>query len=336
MGKINAVIIGAGSIGALKPDELDYPGSKNILTHANAFQRHDLINLVGIIDIDRIKSDQAGKKWECSNYYSVAEAFTQFKQRGIEVDIVSVCIPTGYHHTMMIELLSYEFKLMIAEKPFCSNSGEAMNIIKQYKKVKRPIIVDYIRHFDPQISDIKNHIEKSSPNNEMVSTRIIYNRGLKHEGCHAIALCNHLFGHYKGGQILKSGHIKELDNDVSYAVQMNFQKCNNIILTPLDGRNYSIFDVDIFSKTGRFNLIDHGKNANVYFRGKENTYGNYISLDYDCSNAPTELAMALLYVVRNAINHLDSNEPIICTAEDALKVHTIYENLIEEKNNEML
>lgn len=327
MEKLNALVVGCGSIGALKPDKFDHPGSENILTHCNAYDKHDKINLVGVVDTDITKVNNAAVKWNTEPYINIHEAFKHHK-----IDIVSVCVPTRYHHSVMMELLQYDFKILIAEKPFCNNSGEAMSVIKEYKKAGRPIVVDYIRHFDPTISNLKYGI-KNIVDDKVYSTRIIYNRGLRHEACHGIALCNYLFGYYKGGQILKSGHIKELDGDISYSVQMSFEKCDNVILTPLDGRNYSIFDVDIFSETQRWNLIDHGKILYMYSTRNEKTYGDYRALDYRYNSLHTQLTKALFYLVDNAVNHIESGETIICTAQDALEVHEIYESLIEGKNN---
>lgn len=325
MEKLNALVIGCGSIGALKPDKFDHPGSENILTHSNAYDKHDKINLVGVVDIDVTKAMNAGKKWSCISHNTILEPFKHNK-----IDIVSVCVPTQYHHAVMMELLQYDFKILIAEKPFCNNSGEAMSVIKEYKKAGRPIVVDYIRHFDPTFSTIKKDMEFIG--NKVYSTRIIYNRGLRHESCHGIALCNYLFGYYKGGQILKSGHVKELDGDISYAVQMSFERCDNVILTPLDGRNYSIFDVDILGSVMRYNLVDHGRVIHYYSTCDEKTYGDYKALDYRYNTLNTQLAKALYYLVDNAVNHIESGEQIICTGQDALEVHKIYEGLIEEKN----
>jgi len=46
------IIIGSGSIGALKEARYDDINSKSILTHANAVYRHSKYKLIGIIDQD--------------------------------------------------------------------------------------------------------------------------------------------------------------------------------------------------------------------------------------------------------------------------------------------
>jgi len=73
MTKYKALICGAGSIGALKPDEFDSPESKQIYTHAHACYSHPNIDLVGIVDQDFEKASKAGTKWNTTAYGSINE-----------------------------------------------------------------------------------------------------------------------------------------------------------------------------------------------------------------------------------------------------------------------
>ena len=63
-GRYTAVLLGAGSIGALKPNEFDSPDTEEILTHAHAIYNHPKINLLGIIDSNINKAKKAGNKWK--------------------------------------------------------------------------------------------------------------------------------------------------------------------------------------------------------------------------------------------------------------------------------
>jgi predicted dehydrogenase len=87
MSKYKAVIIGAGSIGALKPDHLDSPHTANILTMAHAFHSHPEIELVGIIDKDIGVAEKAAKKWQCAPFH-VINSFS------FDIDIVAICVDT--------------------------------------------------------------------------------------------------------------------------------------------------------------------------------------------------------------------------------------------------
>ena len=122
--KYNAIVIGAGSIGALKQKGYDNKNSGNILTHAHAFYSHPDINLLGIVDIDLDKAKKAACKWECQ-YSNTIDNF-----RDDKIDIISVCVSTKFHFNCLENIIKYNPKFVIAEKPFCSNSKEAKKIIK--------------------------------------------------------------------------------------------------------------------------------------------------------------------------------------------------------------
>ena len=54
-----AMVIGAGSIGAMKPDAYDYPGGKKTLTVAHALWNNEEIDLEYIVDTDPKKAKAA-------------------------------------------------------------------------------------------------------------------------------------------------------------------------------------------------------------------------------------------------------------------------------------
>ena len=59
-----ALIIGAGSIGALKDDKFDSPSNPDkVLTHAHAFYKHPDIKIKCVIDRDILKARMAAEKW---------------------------------------------------------------------------------------------------------------------------------------------------------------------------------------------------------------------------------------------------------------------------------
>jgi predicted dehydrogenase len=317
-----ALLIGCGSIGALKPDKFDYTGSANILTHANAYTQHPRIELVGVVDTDKEKAYKAGVKWGCSYYESIYEAF----KHNNSIDVVSVCTPTDTHYDVMLELLKYNFKLLIAEKPFCGDLHEAEVIASRYKEEGVPILIDYIRHFEPEYIKLKKQISDGLL--KPVMTRAIYNRGFKRDGCHILALLKYLFGNNIILTKLLYGHIEEIGDDFSFSMQLKYKKCKNVILAPTDGRDYSIFDIDIFFKDRRINFTEHGLYMDTYMVGPEKTYGNYNALPNTYTRTKTQLKTCLLNMVDNAVRHLRIKEDLICTPQDAIEVHRILERLV--------
>lgn len=329
---ITICIVGAGSIGALKPDKYDNPHSKHILTHAHSlyyFKNKKIINDFFIIDNDKEKLLKACKKWKCEGFLSLKE----LKDNNINIDIFIIAVNTNYHASVMLEILKYyNPKLIIAEKPFCNNYDEALLISNEYKKSKIPIIINYPRRFCPSILEIKSKLEDYG---KIRACNLIYVRGFQRDACHAIDLCNYFFGEFKHGKIL--GGINNTfndyqDNDLTVPVWMEYEKCKNVYLTPANGNDYSIFEMDILMENTRINIIDHGKKTKVFIKKPEKVYGEFNSIDYEPNEIiDNELESATQFLHAVAIGYLESKNKnkydLYCTAQNGLAVQEIYKKL---------
>jgi predicted dehydrogenase len=150
------------------------------------------------------------------------------------------------------------------------------------------------------------------------------------DGCHAIDLCNYLFGKFLGGGILSGRRCNDYDdNDLTYTIHMVYENCGNVFMVPGNGEAFSIFEIDIIGEKRRYRLVDHGLKLEVYKVEKEKTYGTYNAMSTDCIKLKTELPKALMNYVDNAVRYLDWKEDLLCTPDDAIEVHRIIEKLIK-------
>ncbi len=326
MNRYTAVVIGAGgSIGGLKPDKLDNLDTFNVLTWAHALSsRSPNVSLVAISDIDKEKLDKACNKWCVKGYLDYKEMLDKEKP-----DIVVVATPTETHYEVLtnVAVLSTNFKAVIAEKPFCENFKQAEDIVVLYKGLNIPISVDYIRRYDKIIGGIKDSI-RSGDYGIIQNCRIVYVRGLIRDGSHGLDLCRFFFGEYKCGKIDYDCFINDYsDKDLTYKVDLEFDLCKNVNFTPVDGRAYDIFEIDILGTKGRIKLVEHSNQCNIYNVIPEKIYGNYNTISHAPIHCRTGLTTALLNVVENVIEHIEDGKELICTGEDALAVHRIYDNL---------
>ena len=322
------VIIGAGSIGSNKPDKYDSADTENILTHAHACCKHPEVELVGIVDQDIDKAYKAALKWN-------------IKYTGIDIsniptfpDIIIVATPTETHKQILLDIIQYKPKFVIAEKPFCSNAAEAREVIEAYKQANIPMSIDYIRNYDYQIRKLIEKI-KSGYYGQIFSCILYYVRGLAHEGGHAINLFNKMFGEFIDGKIYETGNYSDRNiNDRSYTVYLRYQNCLNVIMIPIDSRTaFNVFNIEIMTEKGKIILSEHGKYIEFYPRIPEPTYGDYNTLSaFAETRIETELTIDLMDVIGEAVQYIDASPMTIglknkCTPEDALKVHEIIEYL---------
>ncbi len=320
------ILLSAGSIGATKDDEFDNPDSENILTHANACYRHKRAELIGIVDPDIRKATAAATKWS-------TKAYTSLSQIDDEADIVICATPTDRHLATLLEALQYRPKIVIAEKPFCTNIHEATIVHNEYKRAGVPIAVDYIRRYAPRINELKNQIEENI-HGKIHNVKLTYTRGIFHEACHFIDLCRYLFGEFKYGGILDFGNdIKDNSPELTVSAFLLFEKCNRVFMCPADGRDYCVFDIDITTEKGRISLPESGTFIENYDL-EPSKYGSYKQLSKNKTHSwLTGLYQSLYYLIDNAVGYLDGKEDLICTSDDAIAVHRIYDELLKENKN---
>jgi len=324
----NILIIGCGSIGALKDDKYDSKNSKNILTLAHAFYNNPNTNELIFYDIDSMKSKQAAIKWNGKYYTNLYDAIVD-----THPEIIVVSVPTEYHHPAMLDIFNiiteteYKSKLILCEKPFTDNLAKAAQLEFLFSSLKIPIMVDYSRRFDHRITCLRERLLNNQP---IYHATLTYARGFKRDASHGIDLFNYFFGTFLEGKILndKEAIMDFSENDPTYAAYLSYEYCPHVFLRPIDGRDYDIFDIDIYCKGQRFNFVDHGKLMNTYIARPEGTYGDYNSIYHiPIGTNETNLTSSLSLLVENAYDYISTGSSLKCTSKDALKVHRVFKDL---------
>ncbi len=327
MNRYIAVVIGAGgSIGGLKSDKLDNLDTFNVLTHCHALSsRSPKVSLVAVSDINKDKLNSVCKKWCTKGYLDYKEMLDKEKP-----NIVVVATPTETHYEVLIDIANSvnKPKAVIAEKPFCNDMKQAKSIVELYQNLNLPIAVDYIRRYDTTVQNVKKDIENGILG-KIQNCRILYTRGLIRDASHAIDICRFLFGEYKCGRIDRDTFINDYsDNDLTYKADLEFELCNNVNLTPIDGRCFDLFEIDIIGTKGRIKFVEHGLEVQYFDVIKEKVYGNYNTINHIPKYAKTTLNTALLNLVNNVIDHLENGKELICSGWDGLETQKILNNLL--------
>lgn len=327
MKKYNAVVVGCGSIGALKEDKYDSPGDdEKILTMAHAFYTHNGFDLIGVIDIDFEKAKRASEKWKtlaCSNINSINK----------RIDIVAVCIDTEVHYEYLKGLLEIwnKPKTVIVEKPFCKNVYQAQEIVNLYKANGVNLIVNYSRRFERNIKEYRDKFYRYEFGN-IYGCRISYTRGLFRDGCHAVNLCSYFFQDFEWAKALPYPISDYSSGDETASFIMGFNKCDAVFMNAIDGRDYAIFEFDILTEDKRIIFQDYFKRILVYDKVPEPVYGDYDTMSSEYKVTDTGLYTMLLDVVDSAYKQLDEDITPPCTGEDALETSKILELLNYERS----
>jgi len=189
MNKYNVLIIGAGGQGALA----DIPGSLNenkIISYAHAFKEHKGFTIKEFLDIDDNKIIEAYKIWEIEipKYFKSRQENKIHKDDCgplLNIDIAVVSTPDNTHYEILKQLAEYPLKLVICEKPICTDLQQAKEIVELYKTNGIPLMVDYTRRFIPELEALKQY----GPPELAICE---FNRGFLHSGSHAVDMFNML------------------------------------------------------------------------------------------------------------------------------------------------
>lgn len=116
----------------------------------------ELGGLGGVCDIDRERATAYGRLYNVPYYASVSE----MPENVYDGAIVST--PTSTHKGVSMQLISKGLKYLLVEKPFASNSREALELIDHADEKRVRIMVGFIERFNPAINMVKRYIDEGA------------------------------------------------------------------------------------------------------------------------------------------------------------------------------
>jgi len=127
---------------------------------------------------------------------------TRYACEALGTNVAVVSTPDDYHYEILKELAEYPLKLVLCEKPICSDLQQAREIVQLYKAKGIPLCVNYTRNFLPYYEDLKQRY-KSGEFGRIVFANVVFNRGWLHSATHAISFLEWFFGGQYNGKIME-------------------------------------------------------------------------------------------------------------------------------------
>ncbi|MCK9361081.1 Gfo/Idh/MocA family oxidoreductase [Patescibacteria group bacterium] len=305
--RYTAVVIGAGRIGV----GFDTPKSKEVLTHAHAYTRHPEVELAGICDRNPARASKAAKKWHTQAFDSVQTLMEEVKP-----DLVSICVPDAQHISVLREVAAYKPKLVICEKPLSTNVSDARAIVRLYKKLKIPLVVNLSRRFDPRIQETRTAFLKGKYGKALAATAT-YANGIIHNGTHMVDLLHFFFGkRVRQAALVRMPGLSSQDPGVG--AFLAFEKCKQAYLIAGDAKKYSIVELDLYFEKHRVRFCDFGFPMMEQSAEESKQFPGYRTLGEPRLKSGG-WAMAAYHLVDNCVAHLRRGTPLICTGEDAIQ-----------------
>ena len=271
MKTFKAIIVGFGNIGYYY--SLDKKRKKT-WSHFEAFQKIKRIELVGIVETSAKKRLFIKNNFPKLKTYKSIDVVLNDK---INIDIYSICTPTETHYEILKKLINNNIKLIICEKPLCSNIKDAKKLYSLSKKKKSIIVINHQRRFEKNYLIARNIIKKKIIGN-IKFINACYTRKIFNIGTHLIDIIRMLVSSELS--FTSSFYVeKTLKKDPSLSGLIFFK---NKIICAVQAIGYKfkyIFDIEIFGDKGKIRITNNGNKLDVFKFKKSKNFTNYSELE---------------------------------------------------------
>ena len=130
---IRIAIVGAGVMGA---------------NHARVASRAPSVELVGIVDVDRVRREKLADAHATRNASTVAQL-----RQSTDVDAVVVATPTALHYSIVSDCLDANLHVLV-EKPIAATMSEGVDLDMQAARAGLVLTVGHIERFNPAVREL--------------------------------------------------------------------------------------------------------------------------------------------------------------------------------------
>ena len=306
----DVLIIGCGAIaGGYDSD----PDSPDILTHAKAFTLHPGFRVVACVEPDVARRRAFQDRW------MIPHGFASLSAVDVPFDVACVCTPTDTHAVILRELLIIKPKLVFAEKPITDHLGTSQELVQSYARAGVSLCVNHLRRWALGIAELKSEIAEGMWGTLQGGTAL-YTKGLLNNGSHLLDILGFLLG-----PVAPVARLRDADDgrgiDPASDAVVSVDGAH-IVLKALDGRAFTVFEIDLLFSGGRVTLTE--SSFNIVRRPVEASekFSGYQVLA-DAAPQPSGLGQAMLGAAQNIHNHLTDGEDLASDGVSALEAHTL-------------
>ena len=138
MRTVNVGVIGVGAMGE---------------NHVRVYHKMEEANLMGVSDVSERALKKIEKKYDAKGYTDYCELLAN-----PEIEVVSVCVPTTFHHDVVMEAIKHK-KHVLVEKPIAFTLTEAEEMIAAAKEAGVTLATGHVERFNPAVQKAKELID---------------------------------------------------------------------------------------------------------------------------------------------------------------------------------
>lgn len=317
--KFKAAVVGCSGIGAAA---VIYNKAVRPGTHAESYEKNKKTDLVALVDIDKDKLAEVGKRFPKARMYTdIGDMMAAEKP-----DIVSIATPTKMHCKNVLEVTKYKVPVILCEKPIAYSAADAGKMIAACKKNNVRLFINHQRHFDRLLGKWSDKVNGGFLGQVYQGNAYYYN-GLYNFGTHLIDLMRMFLGEPTSviGMYNKSTFDSASDPNI-----------DGLIIFPHDlkmtlqsvSKNYGLFGLRIYGEKGMLNITNLGFQIEYRKKIDDENFKGFFKLSPETvteGKARSLIAESIEYMAL----FLGKKAKPISTGEDGLAVLKILEALKE-------
>jgi predicted dehydrogenase len=318
---LKVLIIGCGNIAG----GFDADTNKDTLpcTHAGAFSRDERFTLVACVDPDNITRSRFMERW------NIPQGFCNLDESinaDLSIDIISICSPTTFHKSNLLDALKFKPKLIFCEKPVSESSRDTQLLTDACEAAGVLLAVNYTRRWDPDIVNLKQAL-LDGKYGKLRSVAGFYNKGILNNGSHLIDLLHYLLGDLQ--VIAVADAVIDLDaRDPTVPALLKSATGTPIHLTIGHADDYSFFELQFVFSTGLLLMRDGGLSWASRYPILSERFPGYRTLGQEHSDQGG-YPKAMMAAVDNIFHALSSGASLASTGDSALIAQTTCEEIID-------
>ena len=146
--KKNVCVVGFGAVGP---------------THAAALSKIENVNLYGICDVDRERTDKGALQYNCKAFYEFEDCL-----QDEQIDTIHICTPHYLHYEMIVKCIEAG-KEVVTEKPVTMKAEDFSDLLAHYSD--KPIHVVMQNRTNNCIKAMKNILDSDAGIGKLLCTK---------------------------------------------------------------------------------------------------------------------------------------------------------------------
>lgn len=242
---LRAGLIGCGAVGI---GGGTHRGRDFDSTHAGAYIQTRGIHWVAAADTREDRRNLCRRTWGLKRLYQSYDEMLSEER----LDVVSVCLPEDLHTRAVAKCIDAGVRGIWCEKPFTLVHREACALVRQAKKNRVVLAVNFQRRWDEGHRQFRDELVQGKWG-QIQQIHGLYYGGLERVGSHLIDLLIFFFG-----TVSKVVPLRVVGR-LPVAVDMSLQWPHVHALVQAINRDpYPLFELDVFGTKGRVRITDFG------------------------------------------------------------------------------